>query len=103
MYAVISSTKHASPREISLTFPGLLEIFTLMVGEILDMFPSSNELGARMGFLNQSAFTGGRKYLDSMVQISCICALMGTNVFSGRKTNNGAWRPKDSWVPSWLL
>ena len=35
---------------------GLVYMLTLMVGEILSIFPSSKASGARMGFLNQSTF-----------------------------------------------
>lgn len=41
-----------APNEISLTISGLVEIFTLMVVEILDMLCSSNTSGIEMGFLN---------------------------------------------------
>lgn len=89
MYVVISSGEHAAPREISLTFLGLFEIFNLMVGEIFDMFPSSNSSGAGMGFLDQSTFLGVRKYFDSMRQIPLGGVLVGTNVSLGRK--NERW------------
>lgn len=56
-----------------------------MVGEIFDMFPSSNASGVSMGFLNQSTCHRGRKYFDSMEKISWLGASIGTNGFSGRK------------------
>ena len=85
MYEVTSSGEHVSPSEISSTFLDLFEMFSLMVGEIFDMFPSSNASGTGMELLNQSTFLDGRKYFDSMAQISWVFVLLGTNYFSGRK------------------
>ena len=66
MYEITSSGEHAAPRDISSILLVFFEIFTLMVGEIFDMFPSSNASGTRMGFLNQSTLHDGRNYLYSM-------------------------------------
>ena len=64
-------------------------MFTLMVGKRFEMFPSSNALGIAMGLLNQYILLDGRKYLDSMVQISWVGVLVGTNYFLCRKIERG--------------
>ena len=47
------------------TTPLFMEMSILMVGEMLAILPSSNALGAGMGFLNQSIVPDGIKYLVS--------------------------------------
>ena len=50
---------------ISSMISELVEMSILMVGEMFSMFPYSKELGARIGFLNQSTFPW-MKFLVSM-------------------------------------
>ena len=57
----------------------------MTVGEMFDIFPSTNALGAGMGFLNQLTFPNGRKYFDLIAEISCSFVLSGLYVCFGRK------------------
>ena len=100
VYEATSSREHAVPRENYSIFLGSIKIFTLVVGEIFDMFPSSNTSGDGIVFLNQLTFLDGNKHLDSMAQISWVGVLLGINTFPGRKMIDGAWRHMDIQV-SW--
>jgi hypothetical protein len=69
-----SLEEHVTPMVISSTIPGLMEISSLMVGEMLAMLPSSKALGAGIGLLNQSICPDGRK---SLVLIAYMEFLLG--------------------------
>lgn len=68
LYEATFFGENVAPNEISLTMPSLVEISTLTIDDIFDMFPSSNEFGVRMCFLNQSTYPSGRKSFDSNVK-----------------------------------
>jgi len=60
---VISSREHATPMVISSKTPDLMEMSILVVGEILAILTYSKVYGERIGLLNQSICSDGRKYL----------------------------------------
>jgi hypothetical protein len=65
---MISLGDHATPRVISSTILGLIEMSILIVGEIITIFQSLKASCSRIGFLNKPTWPRGMKSLDSMVQ-----------------------------------
>jgi hypothetical protein len=64
---------------------GLMEMSTLMVGEMLAIFPYSKALGAGIECLNQSIYPRGMQSLVSTTQLLLLVA--GWKAPQGRKND----------------
>jgi len=65
LYLQISSVEHDAPRSMCSMQSGTTKMSTLIVGEILSMFPSSKALGVEIEFVNQYTWPRGMKSLPS--------------------------------------